>query len=241
MKSWTWGVFVFILTAVLMFLIEIPLWAFLIIAAPLLVVVFTYGSFRYSFRKGLKAEVPGIRYNSRIIDLDNEKVKAEKLGFEKIDSFYLRMIPDSVTYVLKHREKSIYLLLYHFGTKRSFDLFTRFSNGYTLTSCDNVDGGMSPRPAKYLMQILPRATYTEVFDWHSKALEFLKEKGFKTYDLAKEEFRLYFIKSLFEYARFISKYPFWPVLLIFWTITKRGRVLCKSIQEQVAQGKISLF
>ena len=217
-----------------------PFWVFLSIAAPLLVVGFTYGSFKYSFRKGLRAEMPGIRYNSRIIDLDTEKKKAEQLGFEKIDFFYLRMIPDSVTYVLKHREQSIYLLIYHLGTKRSFDLFTRFSNGYTLTSCDNLDGGMSPRPAKYLMQILPQATYTELFDWHSKTLEFLKEKGFKTYDLAKEEFRLYFIKSLHEYARFISKYPFWPILLIYWTITKRGRAYCRSVQEQAALNRISL-
>jgi hypothetical protein len=241
MRSWMWSAFVFIVTLIIVIVFNIPLWIFLLVVVPLLIVAFTYGSFSYSFRTSLKVEpVPQKGYNLRIKDLDLETKKVESIGFKKIDAFYLKMIPDSVTYVLKHREDPVYLCLYHFGTKKTCDFFTRYENDYTLTTCDNIDGGMTPRPERSLLQITTRVSYEQLFEIHKKAHNFLIDKSLNLVELPQEEFRRYFLKSINDYARYVRTYSLWPVRLIFWTVSKRGRVYCKEIETQYNSGLIKL-
>ena len=208
---------------------------------PLLIITFTYGSFNYSFRRSLKIEpIPQRGYTLRIRDLDLEIKKVESIGFEQIDAFYLKMIPHSVTYVLKHREASVYLCLYHFGTKKTCDFFTRYENDYTLTTCDNIDGGMTPRPGKSLLQIATNVSYEQLFEIHKKTHNFLIDKGLKLDELPQEEFRHYFLKNIYDYAQYVRTYSFGPIRLIFWTVSKRGRVHCKEIETHYNTGLIKL-
>jgi hypothetical protein len=241
MKTWVWSALVFIVTLIIALIFNIPFWLFILIVIPLLIIAFTYGSFNYSFRSTLKAvNIPSKGYSSRIKELDIDAKKVDNLGFEKWDDFYLKMIPDSIVYVFKNKEEPVYLCLYNFGSKKTCDLFTRYENDYTLTTCNTVDGGMTPRSQKSLLQIVTNVSYENLFEIHKKAHEFLKNKGLRKFDIAKQEFRQYFLKSIHEYAQFVRKYPFWPVLLIFWTVIKRGRVYCKKIETQYNNGTVQL-
>lgn len=122
MKSWMWSGFVFIITLIIVIVFNIPFWIFLFLVIPLLIIAFTYGSFNYSFRESLKTQsIPSKGYASRVNDLDTETKKVNSIGFEKCDVFYLKMVPDSVVYVLKHKEDPVYLCLYHFGSKKTCD------------------------------------------------------------------------------------------------------------------------
>jgi hypothetical protein len=236
-----WSAFVFIVTLIIVIVFNIPFWIFLLVVVPLLIIAFTYGSFNYSFRKSLRIEpIPQSGYALRMKDLDLETKKAESIGFEKIDAFYLKMIPNSVTYVLKHKEDPVYLCFYHFGTKKTCDFFTRYKNDYTLTTCDNIDGGMTPRPKKSLLQIATQVTYEQLFEIHKKAHTFLIERGLKLVELPREEFQHYFLKSIHDYAQYVRTYPLWPVRLIFWTVSKRGRIHCNEIETQYKTGLITL-
>lgn len=242
MKSWMWSALVLVITFLIMYFFDIPLWLFVIVVIPLLVIALTYGSFSYSFRQSLRIEpIPNKGYTSRIRSLDIEKIKVDNLGFEKVDDFYLKMIPDTLIYVFKHKEEPVYLCLYHLGVKTTCDFVTRYGDGYSLTTCNNIDGGMTPRPEKSLLQIITKVTYTDMFGIHMKAHNFLLHKGLRTHDVAEEEFRRYFLQCLHSQATYVRKFMFWPILLVFWTITKRGRVYCEEIETQHKRGLVRLY
>ncbi len=242
MKNWVWSAFVLIVTFLIMHFFDIPFWIFLIVVIPLLIIAFTYGSFSYSFRRSLRIEpIPGKGYASRIKALDIEKIKLNNLGFAKTDGFYLKMIPDTIVYVFKHKAEPVHFCLYNLGTKMTCDFVTRYGDEYSLTTCNNVDGGMTPRPERSLLQIITKVTYANLFGIHMKAHNFLVNKGLKTYDIAEEEFHQYFLKCLHSQAKFVREFMFWPVLLVFWTITRRGRVYCKEIETQYKKGLITLY
>lgn len=206
MKNWMWSVLVFVLTLIIVIVFNLPFLIFLFVVIPLLIIAFTYGSFNYSFRKTLKPEsIPGKGYATRIKDLDLDTKKLERLGFQKWDDFYLRMIPDTIVYVLKHKEDSVYLCLYHLGAKKTCDFFTRYDNEDTLTTCNTIDGGMTPRPQKALLQIITSVSYEQIFELHKKAHKFLFDKGFGQYDIARQEFRQYFLKNIHDYAKRVSR------------------------------------
>jgi len=241
MKNWMWSLFVFVITFLIAFVLNIPFWIFLIVVIPLLIIALTYGSFSYSFRAALHAEpIPEHGYESRIKDLDLEVKKVTSLGFEKFDAFYLKMIPDSIIYALTHKAEPIYLCLYHLGSKKTCDIFTRYENGFTLTTCDNVDGGMTPRPNKNLLEIITSVSYEKLFEGHQKAHKFLIDKGLRNYELTKDDFRNYFMKSIHDYSEHVRKYLFWPILLVIWTVRRHGRVYCKTIEMQYKEGRIKL-
>jgi hypothetical protein len=120
-----WTALVAILTFVVMRYTEMPLWMFLIIAVPVLTIMLIYGSFLYSFRQSLKMEaVPTHGYSTRTRALDQTARHLEAIGFQKIDQFYLKMIPDSITYVFKHQHDPCYFCLYHLGQKMTCDVVT---------------------------------------------------------------------------------------------------------------------
>lgn len=201
--------------------------------------MFTFGSFMYSFRKSLQARsVPKHGYSKRIKDLNIDARMLENIGFDKWDDFYLKMIPDSVIYVFKHRDDPVYLCLYHFGAKKTCDFFTKYKNGYSLTTCNTIDGGMTPRPNKSLLQIITSVSYKELLEIHRKAHAFLLSKTLRPDDIQRQEFKPYFLENIHKYADYVRKHAFWPVLLIFWTVTRRGRVLCKEIENQYKEGLI---
>lgn len=98
---------------------------------------------------------------------------------------------------------------------------------------------MTPRPEKSLLQIATNVSYEQLFKIHKKAHKFLIEKKLSLFELPKEEFRHYFLKSIHDYAQFVRKYSFWPLRFVFWTVSKRGRVHCKEIETQYKTGFIT--
>lgn len=244
MKNWMWTALAAIMMFAIIVLLKMSFWIFLVIAAPLLTIIFIYGSFLYSFRESLQMEaVPAHGYNTRVNEMERELKLIEALGFRKMDQFYLKMIPDSITYVFKHQKEPFYFCLYHFGQKRGCDVVTRYENEFYLTTSNTVDAGMTPRPKKALLQIFPQKHYETLFLNHEEAHEYISRNGIRTYDIAEGEFRFYFMKSLREQETYIKKSFLWPVNLLIRTITRYGKIYCRLIQEQYPQGfsRINLY
>lgn len=240
MRLWLWTALVFVVTLLLAVLFKLPFWLFVVV--PLLIIVFTYVSVSYSFRESLQPEeIPKRGFSSRVKALEVEMRRMSPHGFEEIDTFYLRMIPDAVVSVLKHKEEPIYFCLYHLGQKVTCDIVTRYAHGYTLTTCNTVDGGMMPRPQKNLLQIITQVSYEESCDLHTKGHLFLGGKGLLPFDIPREEFRAYFIRNIHEQARFIRKIPLWPVRLVIWTILRQGRTYQREIETQYRDNSIELY
>ncbi len=241
MRLWLWTIFVLVVTLLIATLLRIPFWLFFVVVIPLLVFVFTYGSVSYSFRESLHPQhIPERGYGSRVKALDVETKRISPHGFEKVDSFYLQMIPDAVIHVLKHKNEPIYLCFYHLGQRITSDFVTRYENDYTLTTCNNVDGGMMPRPAKHLLQIISGISYEELYAVHKKAHAFLGEKGLRALDVPREDFRSVLMKSIREQAARIRKIPLWPIRLVIWTLIKRGRMYQTEIETQYKKNTIQL-
>lgn len=237
MKYWVWVVVVAVLTFLAMEYLMIPLWMVLVIGLPVLAVVLVIVSVLYNFRQSLKMNnIPAHGYGSRIKDLDREAGKVYGLGFKKIDQFYLKTIPDSVTYVFQHEKEPFSLCIYHMGQKMVCDMLTRFENDYHLTTTDSVDAGMAPRPKKSLMQIFPRQPYATLVQQHRQALAYVENSGIRVYDIPQLEFRRYFMTSYRTHADYMKKLFLWPIALIIRTLTKPGRIYCRSITEQFPEG-----
>lgn len=233
MKMWVWTVVVVLITILIINVLKVPLWMFVILGAPLLAIVLTYTSLMYSFRASLRLEpIPKKGYVARIEELDKEGEVINRLGFDRKDAFYLKTIPDSITYVFKHNIEPIYLCVYHLGAKKTCDIVSCFERDFTLTTCSSVDGGMIPRPPKKMLQIFEKLSYGELLDKHRMAQDFIESKGIKQIDIPSEEFREYFVKSIREFAEYARTFAFWPVRLIYWTVIKRGKIYLKSIEEQ---------
>ena len=241
MRRWLWTVFILVMTLLIATLLKIPFLLFIIVMIPLLVFVFTYGSVSYSFRESLRPQrIPERGFGSRTKALDVETKRMFPHGFEKVDSFYLQMIPDAVIYVLKHKNEPIYLCFYHLGQRITSDFITRYENDYTLTTGNNVEAGMMPRPAKHLLQIINGISCEELHAVHTKAHAFLGEKGLRVFDMPREDFRSFFMRSIRAQAVLIRKIPLWPFLLVIWTLIKRGRMYQEEIEIQYKKNVIQL-
>lgn len=127
MVSWLWMIFVFVVTYTAIALLKVPLWLFLILVAPLIAV------------------------GCRMEELDKKIPLLEKIGFKKIDAFFLRSIPTSVIYVFMNEADRSYFYLYHLGPKMAWDFIDSYENNISLTTGSAVDGGMTPRPPQALL------------------------------------------------------------------------------------------
>ena len=241
MRHWIFATLVFIITFALLLFVRIPFLVFLFLIIPLITILFTMFTFLYSFRdslepEDLKREVGNIRQE----ELDRLANAVQAIGFEKLDEFYLRTVPDTTVYAFKLKDKPIYMGLYHMGSKRSCDLVTIYSNSCTLTTCDNVGGGMTPRPESSLLQIFPDKQYDYLLQEHLRAHEFLCKRKFSATEIMGIRFRKFFIRQIKLFARYVRKFSFWPILLLWWAITVRGKRYCSPIKFQYDTGKIKL-
>ena len=242
MKLGFWVFLVFIITFSLVFLLKVPFWVFMIVVMPLLIIVLTSASAAYNFRQSIQPQsIPQRGYESRIRELDRDADTLHALGFRKFDQFYLKAIPDSITYAFKHESDAIYFCVYHLGKKTTCDFFTRYDNDYALTSSNIVDAGMSPRPPKKLLQIFPERSYREIHFQHQRSHEYLLQQGLRTHDLAEAEFRHYFMESFHEAGAYMTKSIIWPVVLVLRVIGQYGRRYCKSVIDQIGDGTTQLF
>lgn len=224
------------------FVFDVPFWVLLILLCPLLLIALTYFQFNYSFRPDLKIEpIPLDKYESRMREIENSEWELDWLGFRRSDQFYLNMSSDVVTYVYKHDREPIYLCIYHFGVKKVCDLVSFFEDEITLTTCSNVEGGMTPRPANKLLQIFEGASYSQLLEAHRGSIEFLQECGARLVEMPTVSFRERFMTSIHETAEASRKLFLWPLNLIFRTITKYGARYARSIEEQYRNGMVQLF
>ena len=241
MKNWVWSVFVFIITFGILFFFELSFFSTFIILVPALVIIFIYGSFIYSFRDSLTPEeIPATGYRERINETE-KKLRELPLGFKKIDRFYLKAVPDSITYAFLDENEPVISCLYHFGKKMGTDFVTFYNDGYSLTTNDSIDGGMAPRYERAFIQLFPENDYENLYRKHMESHIFLIEKGLRPLYIHRSEFRFYFMKEFKAQGEFIRKIPFWPVILLYRTITRYGKKYNLSIKRQYERGTIKIF
>lgn len=221
------------------FFLNVPLWMLIMIFIPTSIIGMIIYSSIYNFRKDLHFEqVDRVKFDERTRKLESDACKVLNMGFNKIDEFYLQLIPDSITYIFKHVSDPIYMNLYHMGPKIVPDVITLFDNDYSLTTGSTSDAGNIPRGEKELLQIFENASYETLCEEHRKSVEFLKSRNLNTREVSQPEFRDEFMKSLKETGERIMSYPVWPLLLLFWVVTVRGKIHQMSIEKQVESGKI---
>jgi len=237
MKYWVRSVLAAAITFIIVFFLKPPFLLFLLVGVPVLTVVITIASFYYSFRSTLQfGPIPQQGYEDRLRALDGMSAEWERQGFARCDGFFLKMIPDSVTYVYKHRQHPTFGLAYHLGAKMSVDLVTRLAGDRSLTTNNSRDAGNIPRPAPKMLQVFPGTPLAGLWDEHQKAAAYLSSKGLASADVSPAEFRPYFLKSLQEFKNYVLRMPFWPVKLVFWVVTRYGQRYCRRIEDQFQSG-----
>jgi hypothetical protein len=241
MKIWMWSLFVMVVSGGLLWILDLPLVVSMFIIVPVLLYLFIYGSFMYSFRDSLKPElIPPSGYEKRILETENS-AKQLPHGFREIDRFYLKTIPDSTTFAFLNENEPVFFCIYHFGKKMGCDVVTLYENGFGLTTNNTVDGGMAPRREKDLIQIFPNAGYERLFQKHMDAHIFLIEKGLRPIYLHPDEFRHRFMQDYTAQGDYIRQFFLWPVILLFRTVLQYGRRYCLTIQEQFNKGQVKIF
>lgn len=186
-------------------------------------------------------EIPPAGYEGRISALQQEEAGLQALGFERLDRFYLRMIPDVVVFAYRHRQEPMFFCLYHMGSRITADVVTRFAAEYSVTTCSTLDGGMAPRPPKSLIQCFDKSSWADLLEHHRKAIRFLESRNLKALDYKPSSFRAYLVQEVQTAFGHIRRISLWPGRLIFWTVTKRGRRFACPIEEQVRSGLVTLM
>jgi hypothetical protein len=222
-------------------LLGIPIWVVLAVVVPLAVIGMTVYSFLYNVRPDLKVEViPTKGFGERMRALEVEAAALEKLGFRKVDEFYLKIIPDCIVQVFGKEDETLHVFLYHLGQKMSSDVITAFKNDYNLTTGASADGGNIPPSPKDFLQTFDMARYERLLEEHGKAIEFLKSNRLEPQKLSDGMMRDLLLKSFKKLSERVRQNLFWPILLIYWVISKRGRMYARSIEEQYKLGIIKL-
>lgn len=223
------------------YFLKVPLWLLLVVMVPLSILCMIIYTSIYNFRKDLVFQpVDQVKHFERIKQMESDTCRILKMGFNKIDEFYLQLIPDSITYIFKHVSEPVYLNLYHMGPKIIPDVITLFDDDFSLTTSSVPDAGNIPRGEREFLQVYENASYEILVEEHRKSVEFLKSKKLITKEVTQEEFRDEFMKSLQESGRRIMSHTLWPLLLLFWVVTVRGKIFKMSIQKQVEKGIIRI-
>jgi len=237
MKYGTWIVLVAALTFVIVFFLKPPILLFMGVGIPILTIVLTMAAFAFSFRKTLQYEsVPERGNEDRIRALDAQSAEWERMGFTKCDGFFLKMIPDSITYVYKHRQVPAYGCVYHFGAKMSCDIITLLRGNRSLTTNNSRDAGNIPRPSAKMLQVFPGGSLGYLWEEHQRATAFVNGKGLAAVELPLADFRPYFFKDIQEFKDYVLGLPLWPVKLVYWVITRYGRNYCRRVEDQFRSG-----
>jgi hypothetical protein len=241
MRNWMWSLLVFVVTGVLIWVLNLSFVMTMVVLIPVLIYVFIFGSFMYSFRDSLKPQpIPARGYESRIRETE-QKMGELSRDFREIDRFYLKAIPDSTTVAFLHDHEPVFCCLYHFGKKMGCDVVTLYENDFGLTTNNSLDAGMTPRREKDLIQIFPRAGYQQLYEKHMAAHIFLIEKGLRPRYLHPQEFRHHFMQDYRAQGEYIRAYPFWPAMLLFRTVSQYGKKYCLPVPEQFEKGMMKIF
>lgn len=220
---------------------DIPLWILLVALIPLSIIGMIIYTSIFNFRKDLQFEpIDRVKFEERIRQMETDACKVINLGFNKTDEFYLKLIPDSITYIFKHASEPIYMNLYHMGPKIVPDVVTLFDSGFSLTTSSTPDAGNIPRSNNEFLQVFENLSYENLYEEHRKSVEFLKNRGLNPREASQPEFRDEFMKSLKETGEKVMSYTLWPVLLLFWVVTVRGKIHKMPIEKQVESGLISI-
>jgi hypothetical protein len=221
---------------------DIPTGVFIFILMPLMLIFFTAGCFLYNSRQGLQARsVP--ETGSWAIKKSIMLAQSEPLfnaGFELVDSFIINSMPTVMINIYADRKRAISYLHYHLGQKISGEFETKFISDIEFNTANSISSGLIPRPDNRMIQIIENAPQAIMFNFHLEAVNYLESQGIKrvqqNYDATREEI----LSGLKREGRYVRNISFWPIKLIIWTLTKRGKIHLGPLRTQVENSLIKL-
>ncbi len=184
-------------------------------------------------------DIPQGKYDYRINDLQPLTEELRAIAFDLSDTFCIESSPSVVVFAYTHRENGDLFMAYHFGTSVSYDCITEFSDGFSLTTCGTISGGVSPRAPKKFHCVENSSSASQLYARHTRERSFLCSEGLIPEPVTGEKIRDFFVQIMKEYYDHIATIPFLSIKMFFWTLTKRGTRYYKSLAEQIREGTIS--
>ncbi len=174
------------------------------------------------------------RFAKTIAEMEEQSKNLERLGFEKIDGFYLQRNFDWIVFVYKHKEEEIYLsLLKAIGKATIVWLSSELKSGcwlYTNSVMSNL-----PRVDRFYGQIVPSGNYGTMLEVHRDGLEVFSDRGHfpVVLESTPEAIRDTFVNNERDAIREVLKVPFWYVKSVFWNLSNVGKKYCQPLRNQV--------
>lgn len=186
--------------------------------------------------------IPVEKHSQVMEELQQERLKIERLGFEEFDRYYLNYGSYQVISFFFHsNEAPIYCHLVQIVKRIRYAIFySEFPDGSKLLTVGVPNAGHLPQPGNYYLQVLERAPYDRLLEAHQDALEVLEEHGHAPRELAIATFRDYYRQQSCESFEYITKIPFWPAKITFWVLFKAGKKYYVPLREQVATGTVQI-
>jgi hypothetical protein len=178
--------------------------------------------------------IPSGKFSNALRILDKEAEKISALDFELIDRFYLKRNYEVIVYILKHRNNNIYWSLTHFVGRMTYsELFSEFENQIFLSTGSLGSSGNFPKPDNFYLQVFPNTLYDTFLGHHREAMEVFMSKGCYLPENLLPYARSEFTRIEYMINRHVTRYPFWAVQVVFWSLSNRGKKYRRSIQEQI--------
>lgn len=209
-----------------------PLWTLLLLV-PAISYLQIYAAQQFSFRDSIALEqIPPRGYEKRLAEMQSHEARLHQLGFTRFDEFYLRASNDVVVYVYRHAELPIVFCQYHNEAHVSFDLDTKFTNGYSLTTANSKFSSLGEmRPPHLLLQAFAEYPLEMLFDKHVESLRYLARQGFVARAPSAHGFRDEFLEE-FREAGERHKGLLAPAKVIYHMYFGNKARFSKSIEEQ---------
>lgn len=237
MKAWMLQILTIAITMAITIIFGMPLWVMMVIYLPISLVANTYLLGRYNSRASLAPQpIPASGYQDRVKSLENRYAQIYYLNFERIDSFYLQMAPDAIVYIYKHRFEPIFLVSYDLGTTQTYDLITYFEHDRSLVTSGAPSAGLIPRTEGNFLQKIENRPMEYALNEHLKALNYLRYYGMQSVDIPHFMYREHFMESIRKHNRHMKSQMFWPLKIVYWSLTKRGKVHARPLEEQFKLG-----
>jgi len=194
--------------------------------------------------------------NRRLSKLVLKRIDCEKIpedanrwavdnGFEFVGCYTVQLTSSHCTiWSWQRTDRSTFFCTYYRRSKDiamvTYDLFTLFAQGISLTTSNSKDGQGSPRKPGAYMQTFSKLDFDGRWHEHIESENYLMDSGQAQLEINENDFVKSFEKEIHEYAQYTRTTPLWPLLWPYWYFIHKNLRHGKSICIQHEKGMIKL-
>jgi hypothetical protein len=171
------------------------------------------------------------RDGDRLSRLNSDMTLMQSLHFQKIDSFLVPTIPESLTLVFLHPSESILAVVRQAEHKKTWEFIT-FFDGSDLTTGSDAGSGNRPRSVRHPLQIFLNSDPVSLLNGHREAVHFLVTRGSRPRNLPASAVRKALLIREKELLSDLRALPFWPLGLLLRTVRKEGGRLTVPVEDR---------